>query len=97
MGSNPSKSIVTCIPIARQRLGKHVHAVNTPQQQRLFSMRSAGRPLLCNGAVNTPKTIWDNRRLCFACGPRKLIIKKNSFEQHRVKSRVSRRQLVIRL
>jgi hypothetical protein len=24
--------IVTCIPIARQRLGKHVPAVNTPQQ-----------------------------------------------------------------
>jgi hypothetical protein len=26
--------IVTCIPIARQRLGKHVPAVNTPLQQR---------------------------------------------------------------
>jgi hypothetical protein len=25
-------SIVTCITIARQRLGKHVPAVNTPQQ-----------------------------------------------------------------
>jgi hypothetical protein len=25
-------AIVTCIPIARQRLGKHVPGINTPQQ-----------------------------------------------------------------
>jgi hypothetical protein len=34
--------IVTCIPIARQRLCKHVLSVNTPQQQRgcfLYGMR----------------------------------------------------------
>jgi hypothetical protein len=49
-------------------------------------MWSAPRPLLCNDAVNTPKTIRDNRRHCFPWGPCKVIIKENSIEQHRVKS-----------
>jgi hypothetical protein len=78
--------IVTCIAIARQRLGKHASKV-----ERLFSMWSAPRKLLCNGAVKTPK-IRDNRRLCFQWGLCKVVIKKDSTEQHRVKSRVSRRQ-----
>jgi hypothetical protein len=53
----------------------------------------APQPLLCNGAVNTPKPIRANRRRRFPWGPCKAFVKKNSFEQHRVESRVSRRQL----
>jgi hypothetical protein len=45
-------------------------------------MLSKPRPLLCNGAVNTPKTIRDNRRRCFPGGPCEVIIKKNLAEQH---------------
>jgi hypothetical protein len=37
---------VMCIPIARQRLGKHIHAKRTPATE--------GRPLLGNVQVNTP-------------------------------------------
>jgi hypothetical protein len=67
--------IVTCILIARQWLGKHVPAVNTPQQSR-------GR-FLCGrrrdrGAVNTTKIIRDNRRRCFPWGPCRVVIKKCS-------------------
>jgi hypothetical protein len=36
---------VACIPIARQRLGKHIPAKRT---------RATGRPLLGNGPVDTP-------------------------------------------
>jgi hypothetical protein len=36
--------IVTWIPTAKQRLGKHASTI-----ERLFSMISAPRPLLCNG------------------------------------------------
>jgi hypothetical protein len=79
--------IVTCTSVARQRLGKHASAI-----ERLFSMWSAPRQLLCNGAINTSKPIRDNRRRCFPWGPCKVIIKKNSIGQHRVKRRVSRRQ-----
>jgi hypothetical protein len=32
LNPHQQKCIVTCIPIARQRLGKHVPVVNTPQQ-----------------------------------------------------------------
>jgi hypothetical protein len=81
------KNTVTCIPISTQRISKHDSTVG-----RLFSMWSALRPLLCNGAINTPKTIRDNIRRCFPSGPCKLAIQKNLTEQHRVKSRVSRRQ-----
>jgi hypothetical protein len=88
-----SYNIVTCIPIARQRLGKHVLAVNASTIEKLFSMWSEPRPLLCNGALNTPKTIRDNRRQCFPWGPCRVVIKKNSIEQHRVESRVSERQI----
>jgi hypothetical protein len=59
---------------------------------RLFYAWSAPRPLLCNGVVNTPKTIRDNKRRCFPWGPWKTITKKNSIAQHKVKSRVPRRQ-----
>jgi hypothetical protein len=52
-------------------------------------MWSAPRPLLCNGAVNTLKTIRDNWRRCFPC---KVVVKKNSIGQQSVQSRVSRRQ-----
>jgi hypothetical protein len=48
-------------------------------------MWSAPRKLICNGAVNTPKTIWDNRRRCFPWGPCKVVIKKNSIEHNKVK------------
>jgi hypothetical protein len=44
-----SKHTVTCM--ARGLLSNS--SVNKPQQQRLFSMRSAQRPLLCNDSVNT--------------------------------------------
>jgi hypothetical protein len=71
-------NIVTCIPSARQRLGKHVPAVNA-----LFSMWLAPRPLLCYCVVNTPKTICDNRRRCFPWSPCKVVIKNNSIQQHR--------------
>jgi hypothetical protein len=37
--------LVTCIPIARQRLGKHIPAKHTRATE--------GRPLLGNGPVNT--------------------------------------------
>jgi hypothetical protein len=62
-------NIVTCIPIARQRLGKQLPAVNTL------------RPFLYNGAANTPETIRDNRRRCFPWCQCKLIRKENSAEQ----------------
>jgi hypothetical protein len=55
-------------------------------------MWSAPRPLLCTGAVNTPKTIRDNRRRRIPWGPCKMVIKKNSTEQKRVNSGVPRRQ-----
>jgi hypothetical protein len=55
-------------------------------------MWSVPGPLLCNGAVNTPKTLRGNRRRCFPLGPCKVVIKKNSTEQRRVNGRVSRRQ-----
>jgi hypothetical protein len=42
----PRIIIVTCIPIARQRLGKHIPAKRTHATE--------GRPLLGNGPVNTP-------------------------------------------
>jgi hypothetical protein len=81
------KYIVTCIPIARQRLGKHASTI-----KRLLSMWSAPRPLLCNGAVNTPKTIRGNRRRRFPWGPFRVIITKNWIEQYEAKGRASRRQ-----
>jgi hypothetical protein len=55
-------------------------------------MWSAPRPLLWNGAVNTPKTIQDNRRRCFPWGPCKVVLRKCSAEQNGVKSRVSGHQ-----
>jgi hypothetical protein len=74
-------NIVTCIPIARQRLGKYVPAVYKLQLYRgcclnRAHMRSAPRPLLCNGAVNTPKTVRDNRRRYFPWCPCNIIAKK---------------------
>jgi hypothetical protein len=51
---------------------------------RLFSIRSAPQPFLCNGVVNTSKTIRDNKGLCFPWGRYKVVIKKNLIEQHRV-------------
>jgi hypothetical protein len=60
--------------------------------ERLFSVWSASQPLLRSGAVNTPKTTRDNRRRYFPWGLYKVVIKKNSVEQQRVESRVSRRQ-----
>jgi hypothetical protein len=39
-------NIVTCIPIARQRLGKHI--------PRKHTRATVGRPFLGNGPVNTP-------------------------------------------
>jgi hypothetical protein len=48
-------------------------------------MRSAPQPLLRNGAVNTPKTIWNNRWY-YPWGPCKVIIEENSNEQSRVES-----------
>jgi hypothetical protein len=53
-------------------------------------MWSASQPLLCNGAVNTPKTIRGNGRRCYPWGPCRVVIKKNSIGQHRMDSRVSR-------
>jgi hypothetical protein len=76
------------MPIARQRLGKHASTI-----ERLFSMWSAPRPLLCNGAVNTPKTIRDNRRL-FSMGSVQSSYKEefNWAIEKRLDSRVSGRQ-----
>jgi hypothetical protein len=76
-----------CIPIARQRLRKHASTI-----ERLFYTWFAPRPLLCNGVLNKPKTIWDNRRRRFPRGPCEVVVKKNSIEQHREKNWVSRRQ-----
>jgi hypothetical protein len=45
-------------------------------------MWSVPLPLLCNGAVNTPKIMQDNRSWCFPRGPCKVVTEKNSFEQH---------------
>jgi hypothetical protein len=39
------------------------------------------RPLIYNSAVNTPKTILNNRRRCFPWYPCKVLIKQNSIEQ----------------
>jgi hypothetical protein len=78
---------VICISIARQRLGKHASTI-----ERLFSMWPMPRPLLCNGAVNTPKTIRDNRRRRFPWDPCKVVIKKNQIEQKIEKNRALRRQ-----
>jgi hypothetical protein len=55
-------------------------------------MWSAPRPFLWYGAVNAPKTVRDSRRRCFPWGPCKVVVKTNSVEQHRAKSRVSGRQ-----
>jgi hypothetical protein len=41
----PELTIVACIPIARQRVGKHIPATHLPA--------TIGRPLLGNGQVNT--------------------------------------------
>jgi hypothetical protein len=54
-------NIVTHRPIDRQRLGKHILAEPT--------LATIGRLLLENGSVNTPKTIWDNRRRRFPWSP----------------------------
>jgi hypothetical protein len=62
-------NIVTYIPNAGQRLGKHV-----PTTERLFSMWSAPRPLLCNDALNT----LQQYRLCFLRGPCRVVIRKCS-------------------
>jgi hypothetical protein len=64
---------VTCIPIAKQRPGKHASTIES-----IFSLWSAPRPLLCKGAVNTPKTIQGNRKRCLPWCPCKVIIKKCS-------------------
>jgi hypothetical protein len=40
------EDIVTCIPIARQRLGKHIQAAH--------EQAAIGHPLIGNGPVNTP-------------------------------------------
>jgi hypothetical protein len=51
-------------------------SVNTfPREPTRATM---GHPLLCNGSVNTLKTIWDNRRLCFPWGPPRGYITRNS-------------------
>jgi hypothetical protein len=42
-----SVRIVTCISVAKQRLGKQASIID-----KLFSMESAPRLLLCNGSVN---------------------------------------------
>jgi hypothetical protein len=73
------------VHIVKQRLGKHVSTI-----ERLFSIWSAPRPLLCNGTVKTPKTIWDNTRRCFPWGRCKVFKKKNSTERHRIQNKVSR-------
>jgi hypothetical protein len=41
-------------------------------------VRNIGRLLLVNGSVNTPKTIRDNRRQCFPCGPLRGYITRSS-------------------
>jgi hypothetical protein len=41
-----NNAIVTCVPITRQRLGKHIPATNAHV--------TIGHPLLCNGPVITP-------------------------------------------
>jgi hypothetical protein len=69
--------LLACIPIAKQRLGKHASTM-----ERLYFTGSAPRPFLCNGAVNTPQTIRVNRRRCFPWGPCKTVTNKNSIEQH---------------
>jgi hypothetical protein len=69
---NHTKHIVTCIHIARQRLGKHASTTD-----RLLSIWSALRPMLCNGEVNARKTMWENRRRRFPWGPCNMAIKKN--------------------
>jgi hypothetical protein len=51
---------VTCMAIAKQRLGKEASTTN-----RLFSMGSAPRSLLCNGSVN----MFQQQRLCFLRSP----------------------------
>jgi hypothetical protein len=59
------EDIVTCIPIARQRVGKNIPAENTSG--------TMGRLLLGNVVVNTH---FNNRRLCFPWGPCKLVIRR---------------------
>jgi hypothetical protein len=81
--SSKVQNIVTCILTARQWLGKHASKLD-----RLFSMCSASPPFLCNGAVNTPKTIWDKRRRYFPWGPCKAVINNNSIEQNREENRI---------
>jgi hypothetical protein len=57
---------VTCIPTARQRLGKHIPAGANASNDRISTARQR--------SVNTPKTIRDNRRSCFPWGsPRDYI------------------------
>jgi hypothetical protein len=48
VGRMQSFSIVTCIPIARQRLGKHISAATNTQATIEYL------PLLCSVAGNTP-------------------------------------------
>jgi hypothetical protein len=41
---------------------------------RKHTRATIGRTLLGNRSVNTPKVIWDNRRLCFPWGPPRVYI-----------------------
>jgi hypothetical protein len=59
-----TENIVKCIPISRQRLGKHIPAKRTRATE--------GRPLLCNGLVNKPS---QQQRGCFLRGLCRGVIK----------------------
>jgi hypothetical protein len=65
--SKKSIIIVRCIPIARQRVAKHIPATH--------AHATIGRLLLGNGAVNTA---FNNRRRCFPWGPPRGYITKIS-------------------
>jgi hypothetical protein len=59
-------NIVTCITIARQRVGKHIPAKH--------AHATIGRLLLGNGAVNR---LFNNKRQCFTWGPPRGCITRN--------------------
>jgi hypothetical protein len=66
---------VMCIPIARQRVGKHIPATH--------AHATIGRLLLGNGAVNTH---FNNRRRCFPWGPPRGYITRISHTRIRIGS-----------
>jgi hypothetical protein len=78
---------VTCIPIARQRLGKHIPARANARDNRASIARQ-------RRGNQTPRASY---RLCFLRGPCKVVIRsvrqyRSTMEQYsRVRSRASRR------